>query len=429
LVRELSSSVSLRDEVEKANQMAVERMMEADPFWTDVGPAIKLVPGMKDRMLLHAGPPISWENMSGPVKGAVVGACLYEGWAKDAVEAEKLAKGGSIAFEPCHHHDAVGPMAGIISPSMPVYQVTDRKYGLRAYSNFNEGIGKVLRYGAYSEEVLKRLSFMEKVFAPALLAGLNELKKEKPGLPFKPIITQALTMGDDCHNRYNAATGLFIRELTGYLISSGVSREELGKTFAFMNSNNFTTLNLGMASAKAMTMAAHGIKYSTIVTTMARNGTEIGIRVSGLGDEWFTAPAPVVNGLWFPGFTAKDANPDLGDSSITETAGYGGFAMAAAPAIVSWVGGSVAVAVEITKKMYEITYTKHKYFLIPNLDFSGTPTGVDVRKVVKTGITPNINTGVAHKDAGVGQVGAGLVVFPMEMFKKALRAYATKYGL
>jgi hypothetical protein len=367
--------------------------------------------------------------MSGPVKGAVLGACIYEGWAKDDAEAEKLIRSGVAQFEPCHHHDAVGPMAGIISPSMPVFEVTDRKFGLKSYSNFNEGIGKVLRYGAYGEEVLKRLAYIRDSFAPALLAGLKELKKEKPGFAFKPLIAQGLTMGDDCHNRYVATTSLLVRELAQYLVASGGDREEIRKALVFMNANNFTALNLGMASAKAMTMAAHGIKYSTIVTTMARNGTDIGIRVSGLGEEWFTAPAPMVNGLWFPGFTAKDSNPDLGDSSITETAGFGGFAMATAPAIVSWVGGSVAAAVEITKKMYEITYAKHRYFLIPNLDFAGTPTGVDIRKVVKTGITPNINTGVASKEAGVGQVGAGLVVFPMEMFKKALKGYAERYAL
>ncbi|MGA1975121.1 MAG: DUF1116 domain-containing protein [Conexivisphaerales archaeon] len=425
----MSSPVNLKDEVEKANQVAVDRMMESDPFWTDVVPAITAIPGMRDHLLLHAGPPITWERMSGPVKGAVLGACIYEGWAKDDAEAEKLIRSGVVQFEPCHHHDAVGPMAGIISPSMPVFEVTDRKFGLKSYSNFNEGIGKVLRYGAYGEEVLKRLAYIRDSFAPALLAGLKELKKEKPGFAFKPLIAQGLTMGDDCHNRYVATTSLLVRELAQYLVASGGDREEIRKALVFMNANNFTALNLGMASAKAMTMAAHGIKYSTIVTTMARNGTDIGIRVSGLGEEWFTAPAPMVNGLWFPGFTAKDSNPDLGDSSITETAGFGGFAMATAPAIVSWVGGSVAAAVEITKKMYEITYAKHRYFLIPNLDFAGTPTGVDIRKVVKTGITPNINTGVASKEAGVGQVGAGLVVFPMEMFKKALKGYAERYAL
>jgi hypothetical protein len=196
-----------------------------------------------------------------------------------------------------------------------------------------------------------------------------------------------------------------------------------------MAQNNFTLLNLGMASGKAIALAAHKIKYSTIVTVLTRNGTDAGIWVSGLDNEWFTAPAPVPKGVWFPGFTEKDANPDLGDSAITETAGYGGFAMAAAPGIVSWVGGSVAYAIENTQKMYEITYTKNRNFIIPFLDFQGTPTGIDLRKVVRTGITPTINTGIAHKDAGIGQVGAGIVSFPIEIFKQALKSYAQKYGL
>jgi hypothetical protein len=196
-----------------------------------------------------------------------------------------------------------------------------------------------------------------------------------------------------------------------------------------MSQNNFTLLNLGMASAKAITLAAHKIKYSTIVTVLTRNGTDAGIWVSGLEDEWLTGPAQMPKGVWFPGFTEADANPDLGDSAITETAGFGGFAMAAAPGIVSWVGGSVAYAVENTQKMYEITAAKNRRFIIPFLDFQGTPTGIDIRKVVRTGITPTINTGIAHKGAGMGQIGAGIVSFPIEIFKQALKSYAQKYGL
>jgi hypothetical protein len=213
------------------------------------------------------------------------------------------------------------------------------------------------------------------------------------------------------------------------MMKTGIDMKTLVETFNFMGQNNFTLLNLGMASAKAMALAAHKIKYSTIVTVLTRNGTDAGTWVSGLDDEWFTAPAPVPKGVWFPGFTENDANPDLGDSAITETAGFGGFAMAAAPGIVSWVGGSVAFAIENTQKMYEITFTRNRDFLIPFLDFQGTPTGVDLRKVVRTGITPTINTGIAHKEAGIGQVGAGIVSFPLEIFKQALRSYAQKYGI
>jgi len=419
----------IKDEIEKADQQAVERMMESDPVWADIGLARKVIPGVKEKMLLHAGPPIKWDRMSGPMKGAVMGASIYEGWARDEAEAEKLAKSGAITFVPNHHHNAAGPMAGIISPNMPVYVVHDRKYGNKTYSNLNEGIGKVLRYGAYSSEVIQRLVWMRDTLAVTLEATIRQIKKEKDGVAMKPIVTQALTMGDDCHNRYNAATALFLREITPYMMQSGLDKKTLIDSFNFMAQNNFTLLNLGMASGKAMSVAAHKIKYCTIVTVLTRNGTDAGIWVSGLNNEWFTAPAPVPKGVWFPGFTEKDANPDLGDSSITETAGYGGFAMAAAPGIVSWVGGSVAYAIENTQKMYEITYTKHKYFIIPFLDFQGTPTGVDLRKVVRTGITPTINTGIAHKEAGIGQVGAGMVSFPLEMFKEALKSYAQKYGL
>jgi hypothetical protein len=403
--------------------------MESDPVWVGMGLARKVIPGMNEKMLLHAGSPIDWENMSGPMKGAILGAAVYEGWAQDAAEAEKLVKSGGITFAPNHHHNAVGPMAGVISPNMPVYIVKDRRHRHTTYSNLNEGIGRVLRYGAYSSEVIQRLVWMRDVLAEVLASTIGEILKEKDGVSMKPLITQALCMGDDCHNRCIAATSLFLKEIAPYMMKTGIDKEATVKAFNFMSQNNFTLLNLVMAAAKAIALAAHKIRYSTIVTVLTRNGTDAGIWVSGLDDEWFTAPALVPKGVWFPGFNEKNANPDLGDSAITETAGFGGFAMAAAPGIVSWVGGSVAYAMENTQKMYEITFTKNRDFTIPFLDFHGTPTGVDLRKVVRTGITPTINTGIAHREAGIGQIGAGIVSFPMEIFKQALKSYAQKYGL
>jgi len=419
----------IKNEIESANSQALERMMESNPVWEGIELARIAVPGMRDRTLLHAGPPISWERMSGPMKGAVIGASIYEGWARNRSEAEQLAKAGGITFTPNHHHNAVGPMAGIISPNMPVYIVRDTKFGNQTYSNLNEGIGKVLRYGAYSDEVIQRLNWMRDALAPALGETIEEIKKEKDGVAMVPIIAQALTMGDDCHNRYNAATALFLKEIAPYMVKAGLDKKTFIDTFNFMAQNNFTLLNPGMAAAKAITLSAHKLKYSTIVTTLTRNGTDAGLWVSGLGDEWFTAPAPVPKGVWFPGFGEQDANPDLGDSAITETAGFGGFAMAAAPGIVSWVGGSVAYAIENTQKMYEITTARNRNFIIPFLDFQGTPTGIDIRKVVRTGITPTINTGIAHKEGGIGQIGAGIVSFPLEIFKQALKSYARTYGV
>ncbi len=418
----------MREEVEEANRLAVERMIEAEPLWVDIGLARDKL-NLRDYTLLHAGPPLTWEKASGPVKGALIGAVIYEGWASTPDEAEKLLSSGHVKIEPTHSRNAVGPMAGVISPSMPVYEVYDRKWGNKAYSNMNEGIGKVLRYGAYGMEVLGRLKWMADVLYPTLKHVIDQLRAEREGLQLKPLIAQALQMGDDCHNRCIAATNLFLKEITPYLLESDVGRRTAREAYGFMASNPFTSLNLVMAAGKAMTLAAHNIEYSTIVTVMARNGTESGIWVSSLGGKWFSAPAPVPRGVFFPGYSESDASGDLGDSSITETAGYGAFAMATAPAIVSWVGGSVKLAVEITQKMYEITYTTHKYFQIPYLNLKGAPTGIDLRKVLKTGLSPIINTGIAHREAGVGQIGAGIVQLPIQMFKDAFRAFVERYGV
>jgi len=419
---------SIKEEVEQANTQSVSRMMESNPVWVGVGSAGEKL-SLRGRTLLHAGPPVDWERASGPLKGAIIGAALLEGWAESARDAEKMAKAGEIKLDCTHYHNAVGPMAGVISPGMLLYEVEDKTHRTRSYSNINEGIGRVLRYGAYTKEVIDRLRWINEVVGPLLKASVEEMKKEGGGVSLRPMIAQALTMGDECHNRYNATTSLFVRQVSPYLVKSDFDRRMIFDVLKFMDENNFTALNLGMAAAKAMTLAAHDIPHSTIATVMSRNGTEAGIFVSSLGNKWFTAPAPIPTGLWFPGYSDKDANPDIGDSAITETAGFGGFAMAAAPAIVSWVGGSVESAIGITNKMYEITYTTHKYLQIPFLNFKGTPTGVDLRKVLKTGITPIINTGIAHRRAGVGQIGAGTVSFPIQPFKDAFKAYASKYGV
>jgi hypothetical protein len=416
-----------REEVEAANATAVERMMDSEPTWVDIAPAKDKIQALKGKTLLHAGPPISWKDASGPLRGAIVGACIYEGWAENEQEAAKLAEEGEVHLDPDHHHDAVGPMAGVISPSMPVYELEDRKFGSKTYSNMNEGVGKVLRYGAFSKDVLDKLRWMAETVAPVLRATVNDMKSTG-GLALKPMIAQALTMGDDCHNRYVATTSLFAKQIAPHIVRTGYDAETISQVSRFIDENNFTMLNMGMAAAKAMTMAGQGVKHSTIVTVMSRNGTEAGIWVSSLGKRWFTARAPVPKGLWFPGYTEADANPDIGDSSITETAGFGGFAMATAPAIVSWVGGSVQAAMEVTNRMYEITQAQHKHFLIPFLDFKGTPVGIDLRRVLKTGIAPTINTGIAHRKAGIGQVGAGTITFPMQVFRDAFEAYVDEYG-
>jgi hypothetical protein len=412
-------------DIEKANAEATGRMMEARPVLIGLGKAREVVPGMRDNLLLHAGPPISWARASGPMRGAITGALLFEGRVKDEAEARALVESGDIQLEPCHHHDAVGPMAGLISPSMSVYILENQTHGNRSFSNLNEGYGKVLRYGAYSEEVLSRLRWMEDVMAPVLADAI----KASGGIDIRALLAEALHMGDEGHNRNKAGSLLFTKILAPLVAQVAPSGSVAAEVLRSLGDNALSVLNPVMAACKAMVDAAHGVEGSTIVSVMARNGTDFGIRVSGLGDRWFTAPVAVPDGLYFPGFTAEDASGDIGDSTITETAGIGGFAMASAPAIVTFVSGKPQDAIDATLEMYEICYTEHRFFTIPPLDFRGTPTGIDVRKVVEKGITPRVNTGIAHKNAGVGQVGAGLVRPPMAMFEQALLAFAEEYGV
>jgi hypothetical protein len=358
------------------------------------------------------------------MRGAIAGALILEGKATNRQEAQALVESGQVELEPCHDHQAVGPMAGVTSPSMSVYILEERTHGGRSFSNLNEGYGKVLRYGAYSSEVLTRLQWMEEVMAP-ILTGAIELSG---GIDIRALLAEALHMGDEGHNRNKAGSILFTKILAPFIARVAEKREVASDIIKALGDNALSVLNPVMAACKAMAAAAHGEEGSTVVTVMARNGTDFGIRVSGLGDRWFTAPVAVPKGLYFPGFTADDASGDIGDSTITETAGIGGFAMAAAPAIVTFVSGTPKDAINATLEMYEICAAEHSHFTIPALDFRGTPTGIDIRKVVEKGITPRINTGIAHKDAGVGQIGAGLVRPPMVMFEQALLAFAEHYG-
>jgi hypothetical protein len=410
-------------DIDAANRIATQRILESTPVLVGVAPAADVIPGMRPNLILHAGPPIAWPRMSGPLRGAVIGGVMFEGLAADEPAAVAMIEAGEVDFAPCHHHQTVGPMAGVTTASMPVYIIENRAFGNRAFSSLNEGYGKVLRYGAYSPDVLTRLRWLRDVFGPLAHRALQRLG----GLDMKSMIAQQIQMGDEGHNRNRAGSAMFARVLAPHLagVSSG---DALTAALAYLAENDLAILNPVMAACKAIMDAAGGIDGSTVVTCMARNGTDFGIRVSGLGDAWFTAPAEVPVGLFFPGYSQEDANPDIGDSTITETAGIGAFAMAAAPAIVKFVGGTPAMAVESTLEMYEITVAENPAFGIPQLDFRGTPTGIDIRKVIRTGITPRVNTGIAHRRPGIGQVGAGLVRPPLECFEQALEAFADRYA-
>lgn len=410
-------------EVAAANERAMTIILHGHPHLAGLALARDVVPGMRPNLLLHAGPPVTWDRMCGPMRGAVIGALIYEGMAAAPAEAEQLAASGQVDFAPCHEHDAVGPMAGIISASMPVFIVENAGFGNRSFATLNEGLGKVLRYGAYGPEVLDRLRWMAAALFPTLQRAVDRTGR----IDLRAIIAQALHMGDEVHNRNRAATSLLFRLLAPAVARTAPDPETAATVLEFIHGNDHFFLNLAMAASKAVLDAARNIPGSSIVVAMARNGTDFGVRLAGTGETWFTGPAPVPDALFFPGFTKADANPDLGDSAITETAGLGGFAIAASPAIVQFVGGAAADALDYTRRMYEITAAEHPLYRIPILDFRGTPTGIDVIKVLDTGILPFIDTGVAHREPGVGQVGAGVLSAPVEPFRAALEGLAKTF--
>jgi hypothetical protein len=404
--------------MQEANAEAMERITGARVQLVDLRVARDVVPGLEGRMLLHAGPPLAWETVSGPMRGALAGALLFEGWARSVEEAESMLAGGSIRLSPCHEHNTVGPMAGVISPSMPVFVVENETGGNRAYSNLNEGLGKVLRYGANDAGVIARLRWLAQEVAPLLGAAI----RRSGGIDLTGTIAQALHMGDELHNRNKAATALFARAIAPFLVEGEVRPSgTLPAIFRYLAETDVFFLNLAMAASKAALDAGHGLDGSTVVTAIARNGTEIGIRVSGTGSRWFTAPAPAIEGLYFPGYGPEDANPDLGDSAITETGGLGAFALAAAPAITQFIGGTPDRGREITEEMYGITLAEHPIYSIPALDYRGTPVGIDLMRVTQSRVAPMLDTGIAHREPGIGQIGAGVVRVPIEPFDAALQ--------
>lgn len=406
--------------IEKANQKVLDIILSGTPKLVGLDIARNVIPGMTENTILHSGPPITWERMCGPMRGGIMAGLVYEGRATTIEEAEKLAASGKIHYAPCHEHAAVGPMAGIVTPSMPVMIIKNEKYGNYAYCTLNEGLGKVLRYGAFGDEVNNRLKWMEKVLYPVLRKAVEATGP----IDLKNLIAQALHMGDEVHNRNRAGTSLFYRAIAPAIVETCENKEEAVAVLNFINGNDHFFLNLSMPACKATLDAARNVKDSSLLVVMCRNGTDFGIQLAGTGNQWFTAPAEVPDALYFAGFSKADANPDIGDSAITETGGLGGFAIAAAPAIVQFVGGEASDALRYTHEMYGITAGESRMYQIPALDFRGTPTGIDVRKVVEKNRVPVIDTGVAHKKAGVGQVGAGIVSAPMGPFQKAYNALA-----
>ncbi len=422
----MGAFVTLGERIAKANAEAHARILAGEPVLTDVVIAGEAIPDLQRRLILHAGPPVTWDRMCGPMRGAACGAMVFEGWAESLEDAERQIAAGEVEFQPNHHFDAVGPMTGITTRSMPLFVVENRTTGDRAYCTINEGMGNVMRFGGNDAEVVERLRWIAAEVGPAFGAAL----RQRGGIPLKGLIARGLSMGDEMHMRNAACTGLFLREIAAALAEAVESRSLLKQLLAFIAGNDMFFLNIVMPMAKSMIMAARDIEFCTIVTTMARNGTDFGVHLSATGDRWYTAPAEMAQGLLFPGFDYSHANPDIGDSCIVETVGLGGFAMAASPAVVGFVGaGSLDDAIGYTRSMSEITFGPNPEWTLPTLGSIGVPTAIDARHVVATGSAPVINTAIAHREAGRGQIGAGVVRAPLACFEQAVLEFARRYDL
>jgi Protein of unknown function (DUF1116) len=419
--KESNVVADLRQRIETANAEAVKRINEATPVLVDIVPAREVIPGMSARMVLHSGPPVGWQRMSGPQRGAVIGMLIFEGWAKSPEEAVSMLEAGEVDLDANHEHQAVGPMAGTISPSMPVYVVEDQAHGTCA---FCRNVDNAQQFGAYHDQALNLIRRWRDVQAPSLSRALRHLGP----VDLKPLFVRALEMGDELHNRPNAATALFGVDMGRRMLRAGVPAEEVAGTLDLCYYNPYTALGLAMAAGKAIGESLCNLEYSTVVRVMARNGTEFGIKVAGLGDQWFVAPAPRIKGVYLPGFGEADASADMGDSAITETVGWGGCVIAGAPGILSLVGGTPAEALDWTRAAGAITLGKSEVYRMPALGMEGAPIGIDIRKVVQTGITPVIDSAIAHKEPGGGMIGSGIVRAPLECFQKALTAFEQQYG-
>jgi hypothetical protein len=416
----MTEDISVRRE--EANVRAARAMVTADPVWVDVRPAGEAIPGMREDLILHSGPPIAWERMLDGQQGAMICAALFEGLADDAADAEERFAAGEIDLDPAHDHHATGPGSGAVSASMPVFVVRDAHSGVTGYCTIAE---LLMVFGCYDADAVAGVERLRDDIGPALGAAVDELD----GLRIGPLLAKSLLMGDEGHDRTTAGSHLLASRVGPAMLRAGLDPERVAGVLEYVAETElffFTFLN--MAASKAVTRAADGHEHSSLVTVLAGNGVDYGIRVSGLDEPWFTGPAPVLRGEFFDEYGQADAAALQGDSVVTETAGLGGFSLPAAPVHVRDTGGTMAQAERAAERMRTITVTENPTLRIPALEFRGTPTGVDLHAVVEEGITPFHAAGLGHRERGEGFIGLGLGHAPMSPFAKAHRAYEERYG-
>lgn len=416
--------MQLKEKIQQANEKAVNRIIDSDPVWVDILPAGEVIDGLEDHMILHSGPPIACEDMCMLHRRGMVSGVLFEGWAKTEEEAKKLLEAGEIKIDSALNHNTVGAGTGIITKSVAMMVIEDRATGKRAATFPAEGPfqGGFCGWGLYSEEIADNLRMMREDLFPTM----RQMLQKRGGLPLKPILAESMQMGDDNHTRQTAADLLYLHQIVLDMLRLDIPKEKLLKVMEYIVETPRFFHCYGQGASRSALMSAQGEPYSTMVTAVCGNGIEFGIQIAGLPGEWFTAPAPMMKGRYTSSkFTEKDQLPWIGDSCVVECAGMGGLAAAASPIVCSLRGMTAREAIALTREMQQICITKNPNYPIPNLDFDFLPVGIDIRKVLKLGIAPEIHGGMFNHEGGL--IGAGSARVPMECFEKALKAFGKKY--
>ncbi len=408
----------------QANHQAIAAMVESQPVWIGCANAVDVIPGMTKYTILHAGPPISWERMCQPMRNGIIGAILFEELAPDISQAEELINSGKIILSPCHDYSAVGGMTGITSATMPVAVVRNDTKGNYAYCSLHEGMQpRGFSWGNYDAESITNMLWLRDELSPVLDAAL----KLSGGLDLRSLVSRSVIMGDEIHGRCVASTSLISRELSPWLVQLNFNKNILRRVCEYLRITDMFSLHVVMAAAKVMADSAKHIPYSTIVTAMARNGVNFGIKVSALGEKWFTGPAQKIKTVYFsPKWNDQIATPDIGDSSIVEVVGLGGLIHAASPAHGYALGFTYSESLRKTMEAYAFCTDEFKAWQIPTLDFRGVPFGIDIRKVISTGRTPTLDTATAHVEGG--KIGIGEALAPMEAFETAQLEFNKLYS-
>ena len=402
------------ERIDAANAEVLRRLDQGVPLLTGLTTVAAAAPDLPERTLLHCGPPIAYADAPDPLRRSMRAAAVAEGWASGLAHADGLLARGDIGLSPANTHRVVVPMATALGAGAPVYVLQNQAGGTEAYAPISQGPGEVAWFGCASGASIARLVFLRDVAAPVI----REILDRAGPLDVLALAAQAVTMGDDVHVRTQAATNLLIREWLPHL--TGVGGPD-GVAFArFMAGNHLFFLTLAMAAARSLTEWAAQVQDSSIVTTMTRNGTTFGIALAG-SDRWFLDEAPEVgHALYYPGQGPETSARDIGDSAVLELSGLGAAAAAGSPAVAQLLGGQMREAAGLTGRLAAVCAGRSSRFKIPALDNTGTPLGVDVRKVVELGTTPAVTTGILHRSAGTGQVGAGVAEAPLGCFAGAL---------